>query len=148
MLHWCICEILGAQRTKAKTKKKQWWRPWVDHASSRLTPQISFFSSSTLIGPCVLDQNAEDSHTAPGLWRHQHTVVLLQSDFSLFCLYLRALVTTCSSRVHYVWRGASVSRWSIKPRRYRCRAGLPQIDTMRRLQEKMTNVWRFVLDIV
>uniref|UniRef100_A0A3Q3BAU1 Piezo type mechanosensitive ion channel component 2 n=1 Tax=Kryptolebias marmoratus TaxID=37003 RepID=A0A3Q3BAU1_KRYMA len=22
-----------AQRTKAKTKKKQWWRPWVDHAS-------------------------------------------------------------------------------------------------------------------
>ncbi|XP_076004427.1 piezo-type mechanosensitive ion channel component 2 isoform X1 [Genypterus blacodes] len=23
----------GAQRTKAKTKKKQWWRPWVDHAS-------------------------------------------------------------------------------------------------------------------
>ncbi|TNN88491.1 Piezo-type mechanosensitive ion channel component 2 [Liparis tanakae] len=57
----------GAQRAKAKTKKKQWWRPWVDHASSRLTPQISFFSSSTLIGPCVLDQNAEDSHTAPGL---------------------------------------------------------------------------------
>ncbi|XP_071780421.2 piezo-type mechanosensitive ion channel component 2 [Centroberyx gerrardi] len=23
----------GAERTKAKTKKKQWWRPWVDHAS-------------------------------------------------------------------------------------------------------------------
>ncbi|GAA6236079.1 piezo-type mechanosensitive ion channel component 2 isoform X2 [Lates japonicus] len=23
----------GAQRTQAKTKKKQWWRPWVDHAS-------------------------------------------------------------------------------------------------------------------
>uniref|UniRef100_A0A3Q0T344 Piezo type mechanosensitive ion channel component 2 n=1 Tax=Amphilophus citrinellus TaxID=61819 RepID=A0A3Q0T344_AMPCI len=23
----------GAQPTKAKTKKKQWWRPWVDHAS-------------------------------------------------------------------------------------------------------------------
>ncbi|KAK5919869.1 hypothetical protein CgunFtcFv8_023731 [Champsocephalus gunnari] len=23
----------GAQRAKAKTKKKQWWRPWVDHAS-------------------------------------------------------------------------------------------------------------------
>uniref|UniRef100_A0A8C7YTE9 Piezo type mechanosensitive ion channel component 2 n=1 Tax=Oryzias sinensis TaxID=183150 RepID=A0A8C7YTE9_9TELE len=23
----------GAQRTKAKPKKKQWWRPWVDHAS-------------------------------------------------------------------------------------------------------------------
>nr|XP_019964666.1 PREDICTED: piezo-type mechanosensitive ion channel component 2 isoform X3 [Paralichthys olivaceus] len=23
----------GAHRTKAKTKKKQWWRPWVDHAS-------------------------------------------------------------------------------------------------------------------
>ncbi|CAJ1072552.1 piezo-type mechanosensitive ion channel component 2 isoform X3 [Xyrichtys novacula] len=23
----------GAQRTKAKTKIKQWWRPWVDHAS-------------------------------------------------------------------------------------------------------------------
>ncbi|KAF7662015.1 hypothetical protein LDENG_00248340 [Lucifuga dentata] len=23
----------GAQRTKAKAKKKQWWRPWVDHAS-------------------------------------------------------------------------------------------------------------------
>lgn len=61
-LHCCICEILGAQRTKAKTKKKQWWRPWVDHASSRLTPQPSFVSSSTMIGPCVLDQNAEDSH--------------------------------------------------------------------------------------
>lgn len=41
-LHCCICEILGAHRTKAKTKKKQWWRPWVDHASSRLTPQPSF----------------------------------------------------------------------------------------------------------
>lgn len=67
MLNSCICEILGAQRTKTKTKKKQWWRPWVDHASSRLTPQPSCFSSSTLIGPCVLDQNAEDSHTAPGL---------------------------------------------------------------------------------
>ncbi|KAM9322035.1 piezo-type mechanosensitive ion channel component 2 [Pholidichthys leucotaenia] len=23
----------GAHRSKAKTKKKQWWRPWVDHAS-------------------------------------------------------------------------------------------------------------------
>uniref|UniRef100_A0A8C5GXQ7 Piezo-type mechanosensitive ion channel component n=1 Tax=Gouania willdenowi TaxID=441366 RepID=A0A8C5GXQ7_GOUWI len=23
----------GAHRAKAKTKKKQWWRPWVDHAS-------------------------------------------------------------------------------------------------------------------
>ncbi|XP_068604478.1 piezo-type mechanosensitive ion channel component 2 [Brachionichthys hirsutus] len=23
----------GAHRTKAKAKKKQWWRPWVDHAS-------------------------------------------------------------------------------------------------------------------
>ncbi|XP_039998805.1 piezo-type mechanosensitive ion channel component 2 isoform X2 [Xiphias gladius] len=23
----------GAQRSKTKTKKKQWWRPWVDHAS-------------------------------------------------------------------------------------------------------------------
>ncbi|XP_056149372.1 piezo-type mechanosensitive ion channel component 2 [Lampris incognitus] len=23
----------GAERTKAKAKKKQWWRPWVDHAS-------------------------------------------------------------------------------------------------------------------
>lgn len=42
ILHCCICGILGAQRTKAKTKKKQWWRPWVDHASSRLTPQPSF----------------------------------------------------------------------------------------------------------
>lgn len=42
MLHWCICGILGAQRKKAKTKK-QWWRPWVDHASSRLTPQILLY---------------------------------------------------------------------------------------------------------
>lgn len=42
ILHCCICEILGAHRTKAKTKKKQWWRPWVDHASSRLTPQPLF----------------------------------------------------------------------------------------------------------
>jgi hypothetical protein len=37
--------ILGeAEKQKAKGKKKQWWRPWVDHASSRF-----FRSSSNLI---------------------------------------------------------------------------------------------------
>lgn len=83
MLHWCICEILGAQRAKAKTKKKQWWRPWVDHASSRLTPQILYISLPPLsLAPFVLDQNAEDSRTASGLWRHH--VVPLPAAFNPF----------------------------------------------------------------
>lgn len=48
--------ILGeADKQKAKGKKKQWWRPWVDHASSRFS-----WSSYNLINsnPYILDQNS------------------------------------------------------------------------------------------
>ncbi|KAJ3594601.1 hypothetical protein NHX12_003908 [Muraenolepis orangiensis] len=43
----------GAERTKAKTKKKQWWRPWVDHASMVRTFQraIGKFASAVLALP-------------------------------------------------------------------------------------------------
>ena len=80
--NWLMCKlfyyiILGAERQKAKTTKKQWWRPWVDHASSRLTP----YALSTLIGSCVLDQNSADSHTLLGSRGPKPTTCLL-SDVS------------------------------------------------------------------
>lgn len=148
MLPCCICQILGAHRTKAKTKKKQWWRPWVDHASSRLMPQPPFFSSSTLIGPCVLDQNTEDSRTASGLWRHQHRVAVLHPDFSVFLslfkgprnlqlshereFFVERLLNVIDVTVSaLMWSRVALNRhkWAIE-------------------KEKMTNGWRFVRDVV
>lgn len=42
--------ILGeADKEKAKGKKKQWWRPWVDHASSRFFNNLSNNMNLTLI---------------------------------------------------------------------------------------------------
>lgn len=120
MLHCCICEILGAQRTKAKTKKKQWWRPWVDHASSRLTPtQPPFFLFLHSDWPlCPWPERWGFPYCPRALKAPTHSSSSLASSQTLvlFCLYLRALVT-CSSRVtvHCVRRGTS--RWSIKPLR-------------------------------
>ncbi|XP_062285794.1 piezo-type mechanosensitive ion channel component 2 [Scomber scombrus] len=37
----------GAQRTKAKTKKKQWWRPWVDHASMVRSGEYYLFETDS-----------------------------------------------------------------------------------------------------
>lgn len=48
--------ILGeADKQKAKGKKKQWWRPWVDHASSRFSRSSYNFIDSN---PYILDQNS------------------------------------------------------------------------------------------
>lgn len=48
--------ILGeADKQKAKGKKKQWWRPWVDHASSRFSRSSYDFIDSN---PYILDQNS------------------------------------------------------------------------------------------
>ncbi|KAM9844577.1 piezo-type mechanosensitive ion channel component 2 [Aulostomus maculatus] len=37
----------GARRTKAKTKKKQWWRPWVDHASMVRSGEYYLFETDS-----------------------------------------------------------------------------------------------------
>ncbi|XP_019739327.1 piezo-type mechanosensitive ion channel component 2 [Hippocampus comes] len=37
----------GAQRTKAKTKKKHWWRPWVDHASMVRSGEYYLFETDS-----------------------------------------------------------------------------------------------------
>jgi len=42
--------ILGeADKEKAKGKKKLWWRPWVDHASSRFSQSFYKYVNLTLI---------------------------------------------------------------------------------------------------
>lgn len=42
--------ILGeADKEKAKGKKKLWWRPWVDHASSRFSQSSYKYVDLTLI---------------------------------------------------------------------------------------------------
>lgn len=48
--------ILGeADKQKTKGKKKQWWRPWVDHVSSRFSQSSYNFINSN---PYILDQNS------------------------------------------------------------------------------------------
>ncbi|XP_077471860.1 piezo-type mechanosensitive ion channel component 2 isoform X4 [Stigmatopora argus] len=37
----------GAQRAKAKTKKKHWWRPWVDHASMVRSGEYYLFETDS-----------------------------------------------------------------------------------------------------
>ncbi|XP_051943825.1 piezo-type mechanosensitive ion channel component 2 [Hippocampus zosterae] len=42
-----VDEDEGAQRTKAKTKKKHWWRPWVDHASMVRSGEYYLFETDS-----------------------------------------------------------------------------------------------------
>ena len=80
-------EFLGAERTKAKTKKKQWWRPWVDHASSRLAPPPSpFFHSDWPL--CPWSELFEDSHSDPGLWGNLCYTKSSSRTLVLLCLCL------------------------------------------------------------
>lgn len=92
MLHWCICAILGAQRTKAKPKKKQWWRPWVDHASSRLNPTNSFFSLPPLSLALLSLTRTLRIPMLPGALKAPSYQIRSFQMLIILCLYLRVLV--------------------------------------------------------
>ncbi|CAL8279118.1 unnamed protein product [Lota lota] len=50
----------GAERTKAKTKKKQWWRPWVDHASMVRSGDYYLFETDSEEEEEEDDKNEDD----------------------------------------------------------------------------------------